>query len=173
MATKKRSAEYLAQLYRKGVGTGKPPKYKNAEQLRDKIEKYFASITTKETWLEDEKEFDAYGNNVLVTKKEVTNVNHSTGEPVPTMTGMALFLGFADKQSLWDYEKTSPEYSYLIRAAKSIIERYHEIRVATSDKAQGSMFVLQNMGWSTKAEVKDTTERPAQVFKIGDVEISF
>lgn len=173
MATKKRTPEYLAKLYRMGVGTGKPPKYKNVEQLRDKIEKYFASITTKEVYLEDEKEYDPYGNNVMTTKREKTNVDHSTGEPAPTLTGLALFLGFADRRSLADYEKTSPEYSHVIRAAKSIIERYHEIRVATSEKAQGSIFVLQNMGWSTKAEIKDTTERPPQVFKIGNTEITF
>jgi hypothetical protein len=143
----KAPSSYLAKLYRNGVKAGQPAKYSTPQQLRDKIQKYFEEI--------DE------------------DSSSSSGEPLPTQTGLALYLGFASRQSLYDYQKRNDKFSYIIEGAKTLIERYHEIRVSTVDRPQGSIFVLQNMGWTTKVEVKDTSETPRQVFKIGGLEVEF
>lgn len=172
MATPKRSKSYLADLYRTGVGTGRPPIYKSPELMRDRINEYFAQITPLETELEKETDLDKDGNGTTTTRENV-NVKYHTGEPVPTVNGLALFLGFAGRKSLYEHLNHKPEFSYTIRAALAVIERYHEIRVATADKPQGSIFLLQGMGWATKAEVELTGQRPQQTFVIGGRTITF
>ncbi len=69
-----------------------------------------------------------------------------------TMTGLALGLGFCDRQSLYDYQK-NPEYSCLIKKALLMVENNYEIS-ACSGNATGPIFVLKNMGWSDKQEIK-------------------
>lgn len=69
-----------------------------------------------------------------------------------TMTGLALALGFCDRQSLYDYQK-KPEFSCLIKRALLMVENSYEQR-ACENNATGPIFVLKNMGWSDKTEIK-------------------
>ena len=71
-----------------------------------------------------------------------------------TMTGLALGLGFCDRQSLYDYQK-DPEFSCLIKKALLEVESSYETRVCTGNAA-GPIFVLKNMGWSDKQEIQST-----------------
>lgn len=71
-----------------------------------------------------------------------------------TMTGLALGLGFCDRQSLYDYQK-KPEFSCLIKRALLMVENSYEKR-ACENNATGPIFVLKNMGWSDKTEVQST-----------------
>jgi hypothetical protein len=68
----------------------------------------------------------------------------------PSVTGLALSLGFASKQSLYDYEKDE-RFSYPIKRALSMIEQYHEERLS-ENSVTGSIFALKNMGWKDKTE---------------------
>ena len=69
-----------------------------------------------------------------------------------TMTGLALGLGFCDRQSLYDYQK-KPEFSCLIKRALLMVENNYEM-AACQNNATGPIFVLKNMGWSDKQEIK-------------------
>jgi hypothetical protein len=90
------------------------PKYSN-EELKDKIEDYFASNPDK-----------------------------------PTVTGLAYFLGFESRQSLYDY-KERPESSYTIKKAVLRIESKHEEKLY-EPSASGSIFWLKNRDWKDKQE---------------------
>lgn len=77
-------------------------------------------------------------------------------EERPTLTGLALFLGMASRQSLYDYEKEG-RFSYIIKAARSRVEYAHEMNLYESGCA-GSIFALKNMGWSDKQEHEHSGE---------------
>lgn len=72
----------------------------------------------------------------------------------PTVTGLALHLGFCDKSTLYDY-RDKPEFSHSIKKALSKIEQHHEFMVAGGDKCTGNIFALKNMGWADKVETKN------------------
>ncbi len=68
----------------------------------------------------------------------------------PTVTGLALYLGFADKTTLYEY-RDRPELSYPIKRALTMIEKYHEEGLSDNNVA-GRIFALKNMGWKDKTE---------------------
>jgi hypothetical protein len=70
-----------------------------------------------------------------------------------TLTGLALFLGFESKQSLYDYEK-KPEFSYPIKRAKLMIENQIEKEVRADPHNASGIFMLKNFGWHDKQEVE-------------------
>jgi len=74
----------------------------------------------------------------------------------PTVTGLALFLGFESRQSLYDYQKRD-ESSYRVKRAISRIEEVHEQRLY-EPQSTGSIFWLKNRGWSDKSEIDHTTK---------------
>jgi hypothetical protein len=75
----------------------------------------------------------------------------------PTMTGLALHLGFCDRRSLYDLQEYEEEFSYITRAAISRIEAIHEQRLF-GDKPQGSIFWLKNRGWTEQIDVTSKGE---------------
>ena len=84
-----------------------------------------------------------------------------------TMTGLALGLGFCDRQSLYDYQKKD-EFSCLIKRALLMVENSYEIK-ACENNATGPIFVLKNMGWSDKQEIKqDITVTGSPSINFGD-----
>jgi hypothetical protein len=66
------------------------------------------------------------------------------GRP-PTIAGLALALGFADRQSLYDYEALGDEYSCVLKAARARIEQAHEERLFANG-CTGSIFWLKTHG---------------------------
>lgn len=68
-----------------------------------------------------------------------------------TITGLALHLGFVDRQSLYDYEKKE-EFTCTIKKARTRVEQWYE-RNLMSASVTGSIFALKNMGWKDKTEV--------------------
>ena len=68
----------------------------------------------------------------------------------PTVTGLAYFLGFESRQSLYDY-KNREESSYTIKKAVLRIESKHEEKLYES-AAAGSIFWLKNRDWKDKQE---------------------
>ena len=74
-----------------------------------------------------------------------------TTEDDVTITGIALFLGFESRQSLYDYEKMEG-YSYIIKRARLFVERDYEKGLKTQ-YSSGSIFALKNMGWTDKQEI--------------------
>ena len=77
----------------------------------------------------------------------------NTEEDGLTITGLALSLGFASRQSLYDYEQKS-QYSYIIKRAKLIVENGYEKDIKAG--RMSAIFPLKNMGWSDKQEIEST-----------------
>lgn len=68
----------------------------------------------------------------------------------PTITRLALALGFESRQSFYDYEK-KPEFSYIIKKARLEVEAGYEDGLREANPT-GSIFALKNMGWKDKFE---------------------
>lgn len=85
-----------------------------------------------------------------------------------TLTGLALFLGFESRQSVYDYEKDG-RFSYTIKKARLKVENYYEEHLL-SDKATGAIFALKNFGWVDNKNVNITNEKP--IFNGIDLDVS-
>jgi len=72
---------------------------------------------------------------------------------LPTTAGLALHLGYADRQSLYDQRGRSEEFSCAIKRALLSIEDRHEANLGTSGSPAGSIFWLKNHQWADKQEV--------------------
>ena len=68
-------------------------------------------------------------------------------EPM-TFAGMAYHLGFADRRSLYDYEKYEG-FSRSSKRARLLIESQYEGRLS-GNSPTGAIFALKNHGWSDK-----------------------
>lgn len=79
----------------------------------------------------------------------------SDSEKRPTWTGLALFLGFAGRDSLNDYLK-KPEFFHSVKKALSRIEEQYENGLFGKNPA-GSIFALKNFGWRDKYEFDGKT----------------
>ena len=77
------------------------------------------------------------------------------GEPY-TVTGLALALGFSDRQSLYDQEDRGDEYSCIVKRARLRVEQGYELALFGKSYG-GAIFALKNMGWKDKTEVDNKT----------------
>ena len=111
---------------------GRPPKFKSAEELQEKIADYFENPPTRKEFYEG----------------ELIDV------PCITITGLALHLGFESRQSLYDYQERD-EFSYIIKRAKSMVENHYEMSLHGS-RPTGMIFALKNMGWTDKVQNENT-----------------
>jgi hypothetical protein len=125
---------------------GRPPMYTSPDQIKDLIDRYFEDC--KGTPLTDKE-----GNPVL-TKWGQPVMIHS--KP-PTITGLALALGFNSRQSLLNYQD-KPEFMDTITQAKARVEEYAESRLFDKDGANGAKFSLANnfKGWNEKNQTELT-----------------
>lgn len=75
----------------------------------------------------------------------------------PTITGLALHLGFESRQSIYDNEKRNDQFSYTIKRNRLKVENSYEKHLLSSS-ATGAIFALKNFGWSDKQEIDHTTK---------------
>ena len=117
---------------------GRPPMYKSKEEIQEKIDKYFSDC-------EGEVLKDEEGNPVLNKYGGVIIM----GSKPPTITGLALALGFASRQALLNYQDRE-EFNDTIMRAKSRVEQYAEERLFDRDGSNGAQFSLKNnfKGWN-------------------------
>lgn len=132
----------------------RPPKYKTVDALQAAIDDYFEDCQGKP--LVDDKGnavTDKYGEPVIV------------GAHPPTVTGLALALGFTNRQSLLNYQGKK-QFLDTITRAKSRCEEYAESRLFDRDGARGAQFSLEhNFRWKSDDSDKETLDRAAQVLK--------
>lgn len=124
----------LGNIFALGNNGGQPPKYNDPEVLKNKVVEYFESYIDCE---------------MKEAKQPV--LGHK-----PTITGLALYLGFESRQSFYDYIKKE-EFSYILKKASLYIEMNYEM-LLESKAATGAIFALKNMGWNDKSEVDHTTK---------------
>jgi hypothetical protein len=114
---------------------GRPPHYEYPAQLQKKVDEFFESI--KGEWDNDKKEW----------KREP--------EP-PTITGLALYLGFNSRQSLLNYQNDDG-FLDIVTKAKAKVEMAYEKNLH-GGKPTGSIFALSNMGWRNEKYIDHTTK---------------
>ncbi len=133
---------------------GRKPKFTRAEDMQVLIDAYFE---------------DCNGHMLLDEKgKPILN---KFGEPVivgahpPTMTGLALALGFETRQAIVSYAGKA-EFKHTVAMAKLRLEAYTESRLFDRDGANGAKFSLQNnfKGWNDAA--KEIANAGAPVIKL-------
>lgn len=69
-----------------------------------------------------------------------------------TITGLAYYLGFCDRQSIYDY-KEREEFSCIIKRATFFVESCYEGKLSGTTPT-GAIFALKNMGWRDKTETE-------------------
>ena len=128
-------------------GAGRPPLYKTARAMQRKIDEYFSAHTGRFPVLCAGKPvFDRHGKPVLE-------------ERPPTVAGLALFLGFADRSSLYEYMGRA-EFADTIKKAVTRMEAYAESALLVKDKPTGSIFWLKNHGWTAQGRTAVTLAPP-------------
>ena len=128
---------------------GKPPMYKTVDEIEKKIEKYFKDC--KGYPLTDSKGkqmFNKFGSPVFVDVHP------------PTVTGLALALGFTSRQALLNYQ-AKPEFVDTITRAKARVEQYAEERLFDRDGSNGAQFSLRNnfKGWDADKKNDNSGDR--------------
>lgn len=114
----------------------RPLKYKTVAELQEAIDQYFDNCRG-EPLLDDEGTVltDKRGNPIIV------------GAKPPTVTGLALALGFSTRQSLLNYQGRK-QFLDTITRAKTRCEEYAEARLYDKDGSKGAQFSLEyNFGW--------------------------
>lgn len=125
---------------------GRPPYFKTVEELDKLIDDYFQKC-------QPELLKDSEGN-VMTDKKG----NALWELNPPTITGLALHLGFVSRQSIYDYEKRNDEFSYSIKKARTFCEHYAEKALLTGGIAPaGPIFILKNYGWRDNYHLESET----------------
>lgn len=99
--------------------------------------------------------------------------------PSPTITGLALYLGFCDRHSMYAYEE-KPEFSNTIKNARAKMVTLYEQNVLHGKNPSGAIFMLKNFGYSDKQQLEveakqeitvnrmDINERLEMFIKDGD-----
>ena len=71
----------------------------------------------------------------------------------PTLSSLALYLGYMDRQSLYDAE-VRPEFACTIKRARARIIAFGEQQLFTNPKPTGAIFFLKNCGYSDRKEIE-------------------
>ena len=116
--------------------SGRPPIYNNHEDIANKIAEY---LTYEDTL----KREDSYS---------------KQGKGVYTLSGVALFLGFASVQSLYDYEKKTTEFSYVLNRFRLFMTHWNEQKLYWGGTFPAANFWLKNWGgYSDESTVNNNT----------------
>lgn len=136
--------------YSVGNSGGRPPVYKTPQTLAKKVDGYFK-------YIEGEHHIEVKRVENEETKKiERVKVKVWDRYPEPaTITGLTLFLGFANRQSLYDYGGNN-KFSGIIARARLRVEHEYE-KSLQGKSAHGAAFALKQMGWSDRQEVIQTS----------------
>ena len=125
---------------------GAPRKWKSVSAMQKAIDAYFESCKGEPLVIDGEPQRDKYGIPIIINAKP------------PTVTGLALALGFTGRQALLDYQ-ARPEFTDTVTRAKARCEEYAEMRLYDKDGANGAKFSLGcNFGWREVNETKLTTD---------------
>jgi len=134
---------------------GRPPTFANPEDMQKLIDQYFKDCEG-EMWLDDNGE-------PIVTKYGPL---YKKQPKPPTVTGLALALGFTSRQALLNYQ-AKPAFVDTVTRAKARIEEYVETRLFDKDGVNGAKFSLINnfKGWRDKQEVDlaNTGDKPFDI----------
>ena len=123
---------------------GAKPRFTSAGVMQELIDKYFTDCDGQILRDDDGKPvLDKWGRPVIV------------GDHPPTVTGLALALGFQSRQSLINYQGKK-QFVDTITRAKMRVEEYAERRLYDRDGARGAEFTLRcNFRWAREERADD------------------
>lgn len=128
------------------MAAGAPRKWKSVKAMQEAIDAYFKECEGEPLIVDGSVAVDKYGVPIIINVKP------------PTVTGLALALGFTGRQALLDYQ-ARPEFADTVTRAKSRCEEYAEARLYDKDGANGAKFSLGcNFGWREATEMKISAE---------------
>lgn len=135
---------------------GRPPKYETAEQMQTAIDRYFEDCKGEPIIGDDGMPIlDKYGQPFIINSHP------------PTVTGLALALGFTSRRALLDYQGRG-EFIHTVLRAKARIEAYAEERLFDRDGQRGAEFSLKyNFRWA--AEEKKPEEAAENVCGVAEL----
>lgn len=136
---------------------GRPPRYKTKKEIQQKIDQYFLDCEGKPLTDDDGKPvMNKWGYPIII------------GSKPPTVTGLALALGFSGRQALLNYQGKK-EFVDTITRAKSRVEQYAEERLFDKDGTSGAQFSLRNnfKGWD--ADKKSEEEQGGGVVIVNNI----
>ena len=129
------------------VTAGDLPRFKSEREIRSKVEAYFKERSGE-----------------MMTGEDGMPVLDKQGRPVmlgarpPTVTGLALALGFTHREGLLRYPDDAP-YAKEVRRARMRAEDHLEGQLMDKDKFQGAKFNLAcSFGWPTGERTEETEE---------------
>nr|DAE53648.1 MAG TPA: DNA packaging protein gp3 [Caudoviricetes sp.] len=129
-----------------GKQVGRPPIYKTVNEIEEKIDTYFKECEGEILKDDNGKAvLNKFGNPVVINRKP------------PTVTGLALALGFTNRLDLLRYQGKE-EFCNTITRAKSMVEQYAEERLFDRDGSNGAQFSLRNnfKGWDADKKNDDS-----------------
>ena len=123
------------------MNRGRPLKFETPEEMQIIIDEYFNSCEPEIIKINDEIMRDSKG-------LPIYKMNP------PTITGLALHLGFESRQSIYDYEDRK-EFSYTMKTARLKCENFLESHGISGEIPPSiSIFMLKNYGWTDKQEIE-------------------
>lgn len=127
-----------------GEPVARPLKYKTVDELQAAIDQYFKDCEGTPLLDDDGVAIlDKRGNPIIV------------GAKPPTVTGLALALGFTSRQALLNYQAKKAFIDTITRA-KSRCEEYAERRLFDRDGSRGAEFSLKyNFRWEDQHSEKN------------------
>jgi hypothetical protein len=134
----------------------KPPKFA-LDELNQKVDAYFAYIEG-DYHIEQKPPKNVKDDSIL----EDVIVYDRPAEP-PTITGLALYLGFNSRQEFEECEK-KPRYATALKRGRLKIEAEYEKKLHLTSAA-GAIFALKSLGWN------DDKETDASSLKTLDIRI--
>lgn len=136
--------------YAIGNNGGCPPHYETPEQLGAAVDAYFE-------WIKGE------GHEVV----EALPGKDDDGEPFEvkrwvwdrhpeeaTIAGLALYLGFRSRQTLYNYN-VKPGFAEILERGRLRVEHSYELALR-NPSATGAIFALKQMGWTEVVHNKNT-----------------
>lgn len=99
---------------------GAPRKWKSVSAMQKAVDAYFKKCEGEPLIIDGEQQRDKYGVPIVINAKP------------PTITGLALALGFTGRQALLDYQ-ARPEFADTVTRAKARCEEYAEMRLYDKD----------------------------------------
>lgn len=122
---------------------GRPRIWTVLEDLAARCDEYFE-------WIKGEK-----GEDYEVDEDGIKRKIWIRDPEPPTIVGLSLFLGFTDRQSLYDYINRNDDFSCVVKMALTRVEGGYERRLSGTAPT-GAIFALKNMKWKDKTEQEVT-----------------
>lgn len=93
-----------------------------------------------------------------------TTTGKKADRDFPTISGLALHLGFSSTQEMEDYETRGKYAEKIKRARLRVIADYEKKLHVTS--STGAIFALKSMGWNDRPEPKPVDDKVGKTVKV-------